>query len=91
MNTCSMLGRSTEFGGVAAGVVGPVEAKLLSFPPLRKWVFGAWGEVSQDVHTLVKDLATSRARHQRQLVGGWRWDRRSEEAEIATVLVHMHT
>ena len=72
-----------EFGGVAAGVVGPVEAKLLSFPPLRKWVFGAWGEVSQDVHTLVKDLATSRARHQRQLVGGWRWDRRSEEAEIA--------
>ena len=41
------------------------------------------GEVSQDVHSLVKDLATSRARHQQQLQGGWRWDRRSEEAEVA--------
>ena len=30
------------------GVVGPVQAKLHSFPPLRKWVFGAWGEASVD-------------------------------------------
>ena len=72
-----------EFGGVAAGVVGPVEAKLVSFPPLQKWVFGAWGEASQDVHSLVKVLATSRARQRQQLEGGWRWDKRSEEAEIA--------
>ena len=47
-----------EYGGVPQGVVGPVEAKLLSFPPLRKWVFGAWGEASEDVHVLVKDLAS---------------------------------
>ena len=46
-----------EYGGVAQGTVGPVESKLLSFPPLRRWVFGAWGEASEDVHMLVHDLA----------------------------------
>ena len=72
-----------EYGGVPAGVVGPVEAKLISFPPLRKWVFGAWGEASEDVHLLVRDVAVSRAKHQQQLEGRWRSSRRSEEAEIA--------
>ena len=66
-------------------MVGPVEAKLLSFPPLHRWVFGAWGEVSEDVHALVKDLAISRAKHQQQLEGRWRWSRRSEEAEVAVL------
>ena len=75
----------SEYGGVPQGVVGPVEAKLLSFPPLRRWVFGDWGEVSEDVHALVKDLAISRARHQQQLEGRWRWSRRSEEAEVAVL------
>ena len=74
-----------EYGGVPQGEVGPVEAKLLSFPPLRRWVFGAWGEASKDVHLLVKDLASSRAKHQQQLEGRWRWCRRSEEAEIAVL------
>ena len=60
-----------------------MQAKLQSFPPLRRWVFGAWGEASEDVHILVHDLATSRAKHQRQLEGRWRWSRRSEEGEIA--------
>ena len=72
-----------EYGGVPDGVVGPVEAKLLSFPPLRRWVFGAWGEASEDVHILVKDLAMSRVKHQQQLDGRWRWSQRSEEAEVA--------
>ena len=72
-----------EYGGVPEGVVGPVEAKLISFPPLRRWVFGAWGEASEDVHILVKDLATSRVKHQQQLDGRWRWDQRSQEAEVA--------
>ena len=72
-----------EYGGVAQGTVGPVEAKLLSFPPLRKWVFGAWGEVSEDVHCLVHDLATSRAKYQQVLEGRQRWSRRSQEAEVA--------
>ena len=72
-----------EYGDVPQGVVGPVEAKLLAFPPLRRWVFGAWGEASEDVHLLVKDLAVSRAKHQQQLEGRWRWNKRSEEAEVA--------
>ena len=71
------------YGGTPDGVVGPVQAKLQSFPPLRRWVFGAWGEASEDVHILVHDLATSRAKHQRQLEGRWRWSRRSGEGEIA--------
>ena len=71
-----------EFGGVAAGVVGPVEAKLLSFPPLRRWVFGAWGEASEDVHLMVDYLAEARQRHQ-QLLEGRGWRKRSEEAEVA--------
>ena len=72
-----------EYGGVPEGVVGPVEAKLISFPPLRRWVFGAWGKASEDVHILVKDLATSRVKHQQQLDGRWRWDQTSQEAEVA--------
>ena len=72
-----------EYGGVPQGVVGPVKAKLLAFPPLRRWILGAWGEASEDVHLLVKDLAVSRAKHQQQLEGRWRWNKRSEEAEVA--------
>ena len=49
-------------GGLQPGVVGRVEAKLLTFPPVRGIVFGNWGEVSEDTHRLVDALATSRAR-----------------------------
>ena len=42
-----------------------------------------WGKASEDVHILVKDLATSRVKHQQQLDGRWRWDQRSQEAEVA--------
>ena len=60
-------------------MVGPVEAKLISFPDLRRWVIGAWGEASEDLHILVKDVAKARAKHQLQLEGRWRQNRRSEE------------
>ena len=72
-----------EYGGVPDGTVGPVEAKLLSFPLLRRWVFGAWGEASEDVHLLVHDLATARLQHVQVMEGRRRWDRRSEEGELA--------
>ena len=49
-------------GGVQAGVVGRVEAKLLSFPKVEGIVFGNWGEASEATHKLVDMLATSRAR-----------------------------
>ena len=71
------------YGRVADGVVGPVEAKLLSFPPLQRWVFGAWGEVSQDVHTLVHTLATARQKYQHVLEGRDRWSRVSDAGELA--------
>ena len=35
---------------------------MLTFPPVRGIVFGNWGEVSEDNHSLVDALATSRAR-----------------------------
>ena len=41
-------------------MAGRVEAKLLTFPPVRGIVFGNWGEVSEDTHKLVDILATSR-------------------------------
>ena len=39
--------------------------------------------VANFVHSLVEDLATSRAKHQQQLEGRWRWSKRTEEAEVA--------
>ena len=71
------------YGEVQEGVVGPVQTKLQSFPPLRCWVFGAWGEASKDVHTMVDYLAVARQKHQKLLQGRWRRERMEEEAEIA--------
>jgi hypothetical protein len=71
------------YGGVAVGVVGPVQAKLLSFPPLRGWVFGAFGEASTDVHVMVDYLAEARQKHQQLLEGRWRTERKSQEADVA--------
>ena len=45
--------------GVAPGVVGPVESKLGEFP-LSVFVFGAFGEGSEEVHKLVSVLAVAR-------------------------------
>ena len=73
------------YGGVQAGVVGPVQAKLLSFPALRGYVFGAWGEASPDVHTLVYMLATSRQKYQQTLEGRWRRIPASDDAELAAL------
>ena len=58
-----------EYGEVPEGVVGPVQAKLQSFPPLRGWVFGVWGEASQDVHIMVDYLADARKKHKKMLQG----------------------
>ena len=72
-----------EYGGVAVGVVGPVQAKLLSFPPLRRWVFGAWDEASSDIHLMVDYLAEARQKHQQLLEGRWRSERKTKETEVA--------
>ena len=40
--------------------LGPVETKLNTFGRVQGWVFGAWGEASEDVHALVQRLAKAR-------------------------------
>ena len=51
-----------QYGGVEEGIVGPVQRKLEGFGEIKGLVFGAFGEGSEDVHTLVQSLASSRAR-----------------------------
>ena len=71
------------YGGVPDGEVGPVQAELLSFPTLRRWVFGAWGEASEDIHDMEDYLAEARLDHVMQLQGRWRREKVSDEAEVA--------
>ena len=73
------------YGGVEVGTMGPVLSKLLSFPPLQGWVFGAWGEASPDVHSLVHVLAMARLKHQRMLDGPQRKTQISDSAELAKI------
>ena len=42
------------------GVVGPIERKLSEYGDLLRLVVGAWGEGSEDLHTLVQVLAQSK-------------------------------
>ena len=55
--------------GTAAGERGPVERKLDEYGDIMGLCFGAWGEASKDVHTLVDVLAKSRLKHQLQDAG----------------------
>ena len=65
--------------------IGPVETKLLSYGRVQGWVFGAWGEASEDVHALVQRIAKSRL----ELVGtlpGRRVRPRSRAAELSALV-----
>ena len=59
-----------------------MENKLLEYT-LRGLVIGAFGEASDDIHTMVEYLANARARYQRCLEGAWKSTRMSDEAEVA--------
>ena len=77
-----------KYSGVQVGRVGPVQAKLQSFPPLKKLVFGNWGEASTDDQEMVKYLASARLRHQQQLEGAGQGTRKrrgpiSDKAQLA--------
>ena len=50
----------TEYGGVDCNVVGPVQAHLQRYGDVRGYVVGHWGEVNEDLHSLVHDLASAR-------------------------------
>ena len=47
--------------------MGPVAAKLASYPLLEEWVFGTWAECSPHVHDLVHELATARLKYVQEL------------------------
>ena len=45
-----------QFCGTPPNEVGPVEAKLRTYDPVRGLVFGAWGEASPDVERLLSEF-----------------------------------
>ena len=71
-----------QYCGTAPGTTGPVETKLGSLGEVKGVVVGAFGEGSEDLHSLIHHLAISRVR----VAGpqkGRRGQVRSEEAELA--------
>ena len=65
--------------------IGPVETKLNTFGRVNGWVFGAWGEASEEVHSLVQRLAKARLERQDTLPAA-RVRRKSREAELASLV-----
>ena len=53
-----------DFCGTAPGTIGPVEAKLRSYPPLLKLVSGPFGEFSGDTHELLQVMADCKTQYQ---------------------------
>ena len=55
--------------GVAPGVVGPCEARLLSYPPTHGLVWGGYAEASGAVHALQRHVAQGIAERQWRSMG----------------------
>ena len=53
-----------DYRGTARGTIGPVEAKLRSYPPLMKLVSGLNEEFSGDTHKLPQTVADFKAQYQ---------------------------
>jgi hypothetical protein len=53
-------GLDLRLHGIEAPAVGPALTLLRTYPPARALVFGAYGEASEDVHTLLR-VASERA------------------------------
>ena len=71
-----------QYCGTAPGTTGPVETKLGTLGEVKGVVVGAFGEGSDDLHSLIHHLAISRVR----VAGpqkGRRGQMRTEEAELA--------
>ena len=68
--------------GTPRDEIGPVELKLGSLGRVHGIVVGAFGEASDDLHSLLHHLAVSRVRYAGPQVGR-RGQLRTEEAEIA--------
>ena len=70
-----------QYVGTAEGSVGPVENKLLQYGDLQGLVVGAFGECSQDLHTLVQTIAEARVKSL-----GLARGRQGTEAELGIVV-----
>ena len=68
--------------------VGPVETRLLSFGEVRGWVFGAWGECSEEVHAMVQKLAAAKVNKAATEPGHSRIFR-SREAQLASEVSYL--
>ena len=65
--------------------IGPVEARLLTYGRVKGWCFGAWGEVSGEVHNLVQVIAR-RKQEVATTQPGRRGPVRSREAQLASLV-----
>ena len=70
-----------KFGGTAEGTIGPVETKLLQYGELQGLVVGAFGEGSEDLHSLVQIIAESKVNSM-----GLARGREGTEAEMGKVV-----
>ena len=68
--------------------VGPVETRLKSFGRVRGWVFGAWGECSEEVHSMVQRLAVAKVR-QAATQPGHHPLFQSKAAQMASQVAHL--
>ena len=71
-----------QYCGTTADTTGPVESKLATLGEVKGIVVGAFGEGSQPLHDLIRELAISRVRVAGPQIGK-RGQLRSEQAEIA--------
>ena len=69
-------------------VIGPVERRLLQFGEVRGWCFGAFGEASLEVHSLVQRVAESRLQVA-ETQPFHRGHRKSREAEKASLVAYV--
>ena len=62
-----------------------MESHLLTYGEVKGWVFGAWGEVSEEIHVLVQRIAKARLEVQDTLPGR-RGPATTREARLAALV-----
>ncbi len=76
-----------KYCGTLDNAMGPVQQHLESFGTVRGLVFGAFGEASPDVHSLIDSLAEHRLR-KKGLSEAWRRGHKAEKALLVRQLRH---
>ena len=74
----------TKYNGTTAGHIGPLEQRLRGFGDILCLVAGQYGEISQDLHDLLKKLASTKAQHTALLEG-----RPVSDSEQGLILHHL--